>query len=225
MIIGGFQKFSLIDYPGKICAVVFTQGCNFRCPYCHNPELVNPCLFQKPVPEKEIIGFLEKRNGMLEGITVTGGEPLLQENIFAFLASVKKIGYFIKLDTNGSFPERLERIIKEKLVDYIAMDVKASLEKYAHIAGAYVNPENIKRSIKIIMHSNLDYHFRTTMAKSSLRLEDIKQICGLIKGARNYVLQKLVPVHKAADSLSGKTEYSDPEIQRYQNISTSLIQA
>lgn len=224
MRIGGFQKFSLIDYPGKICAVVFTQGCNFRCSYCHNPALVDRRLFQKTIPASEIISFLERRKGALEAATVTGGEPLLQEGVFPFLESVKKLGYLVKLDTNGSFPERLERIVKEKLADYIAMDVKTSLEKYAGVSGVDVNRENIKKSIDIIMCSGLDYQFRTTIGKSFLNFEDIKHICGLIKGARAYVLQKFVPVRgpEVCSSPDG-AEYGEAEIRQFQELAVGLI--
>ncbi|HEC86320.1 MAG TPA: anaerobic ribonucleoside-triphosphate reductase activating protein, partial [Thermoplasmatales archaeon] len=139
MIIGGFQRFSLIDYPGKICAIIFTQGCNFRCPYCHNPELVNPKLFQEPIDENDIFRFLEMRKGKLDAVEITGGEPTLQPDLIEFMRKIKAMGFLIKLDTNGTNPEVVEKIIKNKLVDYIAMDVKAPLEKYEKVVRAKVD--------------------------------------------------------------------------------------
>ncbi|OQX50761.1 MAG: anaerobic ribonucleoside-triphosphate reductase activating protein [Candidatus Cloacimonas sp. 4484_209] len=133
MKIGGFQKVSLIDYPGKICAIVFTRGCNFRCPYCHNPELVLPENYSPLIPEEEIFSFLEKRRGKLDAVEITGGEPTLQEDLTEFIRKIKEMGFLVKLDTNGSFPSVLEKVIYSGLVDYIAMDVKAPLEKYRQV--------------------------------------------------------------------------------------------
>ena len=130
MLIGGFQKCSLIDYPGKICAIVFTLGCNFRCSYCHNPELVYPELFNKPIPEEEIFSFLPKRRGKLDAVTITGGEPTLQADLIDFILRIKKLEFLVKLDSNGSDPDVLENAISSEAPDYIAMDVKAPLEKY-----------------------------------------------------------------------------------------------
>ncbi len=133
MKIGALQKFSLIDYPGKVCAIIFTVGCNFRCGYCHNPELVDPKQFPKPMPEEKIISFLQKRKGKLEAITITGGEPTLQPDLLSFLEQVKRHGYLVKLDTNGTNPNMLQQTIKDKLVDYIAMDIKGPLDRYREI--------------------------------------------------------------------------------------------
>ena len=224
MYIGGLEKFSLIDYPGKICAVVFTQGCNFRCSYCHNPELVEPRMYREPIPEEEVLEFLEKRKAILEGVVITGGEPLLHKDLPLLLKAIKEIGYAVKLDTNGSFPEELRKIVNDKLVDYIAMDIKAPLEKYDLLAGVDVNTEDIERSIRIIMHSNLGYHFRTTVVKSLLNIEDLKQIRELIKGACNYVLQEFRFNSKIMDnSLLNKAKYSKHEIQKFQDIVTNFI--
>ena len=134
MNIAGWQKVSLIDYPEKICSILFTQGCNFRCPYCHNPELVEPALFREPLSEKEIFAFLEKRKGKIDAVSITGGEPTIQPDLVEFILPMKDIGYLIKLDTNGSRPDVLGKLISEKLLDYIAMDVKAPLNRYPNIA-------------------------------------------------------------------------------------------
>jgi len=225
MLIGGFQKFSLIDYPDKICAIVFTQGCNFRCGYCYNPELVEPKLFSPPIPEKEIFSFLENRKEKLDAVEITGGEPTLQPDLLEFIRKIKDMGFLVKLDSNGTHPDVIEKAIKDKLVDYIAMDIKAPLEKYAFVTQVNINVENIKKSIDIIMHSNLDYQFRTTVVKSLLSIDDLKQICKLIKGARCYILQKFRKRAKIVDSsLLNRAEYSEDEMQKFQDIVTALIQ-
>lgn len=223
MLIGGFQKFSLVDYPGKRCAIIFTQGCNFRCPYCHNPELVEPALYRAPIPENYVLDFLKRRRTLLEGVTITGGEPLLQKDLRFFLKNIKEMGYAVKLDTNGSFPAQLKEIIEEKLVNYIAMDIKAPLEKYAFVTRTDVNVENIQKSIDIIMHSNLDYQFRTTMPKSLLNFDDLRLMHKLIKNTDNYVLQKFRFSGKILDnSLLDKPEYKEKEIQELQRMIKTL---
>ena len=212
MRIGGLQKVSLIDYPGKIAAIVFTQGCNFRCGYCHNPELVNPDFFIKPISLEEIFTFLESRQGELEGVVVTGGEPLLQEGLNDFLKKIKGLGYSIKLDTNGSFQERLRDIIEKKLVDYLAMDIKAPLEKYAAVVKSAVEIKKIKESIDLIMNFGLDYEFRTTVVKSQLKKEDILKIGELLKPGSSYILQKFVPSKTLDPQFLKETGYSDEEL-------------
>jgi pyruvate formate lyase activating enzyme len=193
MKIGGLQKVSLIDYPGMICATIFTQGCNFRCPYCHNPELVDPNLFVECQSEDTVISFLEKRTGKLDAVSITGGEPTIQEDLIAFVKSVRNIGYFVKIDTNGSKPEVLDRIIKGKLVDYIAMDIKGPLEKYKELSQSQIDANLICKSIELVMSSGIPYEFRTTVLKSILSEEDILKIGKLIKNSSLYVLQKFVP--------------------------------
>lgn len=213
MRIGGLQKVSLIDYPGKIAAIVFTQGCNFRCGYCHNPELVNPDFFIKPIPPEEVFAFLKSRRGKLEGVVVTGGEPLLQEGLNDFLKKIKGLGYLIKLDTNGSFPEKLKDIIEKKLVDYLAMDIKAPLEKYVSVVKSAVETKKIRESINLIINSGLDYEFRTTIVKSQLKKEDILKIGELLKPGSPYVLQKFVPSKTLNPRFLKKSSYSDEELE------------
>lgn len=223
MRIAGFQKCSLIDYPKKICAIVFTQGCNFRCPYCHNPELTNRRVYRELIPEKDILAFLEKRQAVLEGVEISGGEPLLHKDLPRFVRIIKQIGYAVKLDTNGSYPKELKKIIDNRLVDYIAMDIKAPLEKYNFVAGVDVDVKSVERSIRIIMRCGLDYQFRTTVVKALLNIEDLKRICELIKGARSYVLQAFKVSSKIMEeSLLDKEQYSDEEIQRFQDMVTNL---
>jgi len=199
MRIGGLQKFSLIDYPGKVAAVVFTQGCNFRCSYCQNPELVLPWMFEDPIPVKTVLQFLEKRSGQLEGVVVTGGEPTLQKDLFSFLERIKAMGYCVKLDTNGSHPEVLKKLIAFGLVDFIAMDIKAPLEKYCEVTCVLTNTQRLKESIDVILKSGLAYEFRTTLVKSLFPAEDLSKIASLVPDAKRYVVQRFVPSYKMLD--------------------------
>ncbi|MDI6726059.1 MAG: anaerobic ribonucleoside-triphosphate reductase activating protein [Smithellaceae bacterium] len=193
MKIGGFQKVSLNEYPGRIAAVVFTQGCNFRCPYCHNPQLVDPALFSDSLAEDEILDFLERRRGKLDGVSITGGEPLLQADLPSFLRKLKAMGYDVKVDTNGAEPDILDRLIKEDLVRFIAMDVKGPAARYSEIARVQVDMGKIRRSIGIIMGSGIDYEFRTTVVPSLVNPGELADLAKMIKGARRYVLQRFKP--------------------------------
>ncbi|OPY86048.1 MAG: Pyruvate formate-lyase 1-activating enzyme [Syntrophus sp. PtaU1.Bin208] len=210
MRIGGFQKVSLIDYPGEICSVVFCQGCNFRCPYCHNPELVNPELFAECLPEDSILSFLRNRIGKLDAVTVTGGEPTIQQGLSRFLMCLKELGYLVKIDTNGSLPDVLEHLIDEKLVDYIAMDIKGPLEKYGKTAGVQVIKEKIADSVRLILSSGLNHEFRTTVVDTLLTEEDLISIGGLIAKARRYAIQPFVPAKTLSPHfLSAKSHATD----------------
>lgn len=218
MIIGGFQRFSLIDYPGKICAIIFTQGCNFRCPYCHNPELISFKTSQNSISEKEVFSFLKQRKGKLDAVEITGGEPTLQLDLVEFLERIKGMNYSIKLDSNGSHPEVIEKIIKSKLVDYLAMDIKAPLRKYQKITGSNINPHRIKQSIDLIMNSGLDYELRTTIVKSQISERDILEIGRLIRGAKLYILQKFIPSKTLDRRFLNETTYSDEEFEYLKKI-------
>jgi pyruvate formate lyase activating enzyme len=210
MKIGGLQKFSLIDYPGKICAIVFTQGCNFRCPYCHNPELVDPSGYGPVLSEAEVISFLEKRTGKLDAVSITGGEPTLQPDLESFLQIVKKMGYLTKLDTNGSNPGVIENLMKKRLVDFWAMDVKAPLDKYQRVAGVKVDPREIQKSIALIIADVTEHEFRTTVVRSLLDHDDLVEIAKLIKGAKSFALQGFIPVKTLnEDFLSEKTYFPE----------------
>ncbi len=200
MKIGGLIKFTLIDFPGRPAAVVFTQGCNFRCRYCHNPELVYPHMFAEPVAKEEIYSFLKRRQGTLEGVVVSGGEPTLHEDLPQFLTDLKAMGYATKLDTNGTRPEMLRQLLDAKLLDYIAMDIKAPLEKYALITGVDFNPEVLKQSIDLIRQSGLEYEFRTTYDKEVLTDADISVITQRLNG-KNYRVQECLPVAKEKATL------------------------
>ncbi|MDR2708381.1 MAG: anaerobic ribonucleoside-triphosphate reductase activating protein [Elusimicrobiota bacterium] len=185
MRIGGFQKLSLINYPKTVAAVVFTQGCNMFCPYCHNPELVYPELFDAALDESVVLDFLQKRKKLLQGVVITGGEPTLQVDLESFIRQIKNIGYKIKLDTNGCAPAVLKNLIEQKLLDFIAMDIKAPFEKYEKFYDGDI--KNIKRSISLIKNSKILYQFRTTYDKEILtesNIEEIREIAGA-----NFTLQ------------------------------------
>ena len=212
MNIGGFQKFSLIDYPGKISAVIFTQGCNFRCPYCHNPELLE--ISSGVINEKQILDFLESRKKQLEAVVITGGEPTLQSDLIPFLKKIKQMGFFIKLDSNGSNYKMIKEILELNLVDYVAMDIKGPIGKYAEIAGVKVNTIDIVKSIKLIMEKAPDYEFRTTITREQLKKEDIKEIGRLINGAKKYRLQRYVCRAENKKMVDIFSAYSEKEMEK-----------
>ncbi|HEC30543.1 MAG TPA: anaerobic ribonucleoside-triphosphate reductase activating protein [Candidatus Yonathbacteria bacterium] len=214
MTIGGLQKFSLIDYPGKTTAIIFTVGCNFRCRYCHNPELVIPEEYKKEIPISEIYNFLESRRGKLDAVCITGGEPTQHSDLPEMINKIKKMGFLVKLDSNGSRPEVLDDFIKKNMVDYIAMDVKAPLEDYLKIMGWWVSPEKLKKSINLIMSSGIEYEFRTTVAKSITSMDDIRKIAQTIEGAENYYLQKFIPTKLIDSSLKKESSYSDEHLNK-----------
>ena len=200
MKLGGMVKFTLIDFPGTPSAIVFTQGCNFRCRYCHNPELVYPHLFAEPYPEEEFFAFLKRRQGTLEGVVVSGGEPTLHDDLPRFLADIKALGYKTKLDTNGSRPEMLQVLLCQKLVDFVAMDLKAPFEKYSLITGVDTNAALIRQSMKLLEEGAVPYEFRTTYDKEVLTDNDIAIVTNRVKG-KNYKVQECLPVAKEKAAL------------------------
>ncbi|MEE0969134.1 MAG: anaerobic ribonucleoside-triphosphate reductase activating protein [Clostridia bacterium] len=190
MIFGGFQKLTLLDFPGFVACTLFTKGCNFLCPFCHNAPLVNKPGEAASFSEEEILSFLKKRTGILEGVCITGGEPLLHTSLKDFIIKVKALGYKVKLDTNGSFPERLSSLISEGLIDYVAMDIKNSFEKYAITSGTdktYLPA--IEESIDILLSGKMPYEFRTTVTRELHTVRDIELIAERINGADKYFLQ------------------------------------
>ena len=193
MRIAGFQKLSTVDYPGKLAAVVFTAGCNLDCSYCHNRALIDPSTRLPWWDAREVLGILAKRRGFLDGVAISGGEPTLQPDLEDFAGQVRDLGYAVKLDTNGTQPAVLSRLIARGLLDYVAMDVKAPLEKYETICGAGVEIAAIESSIALLLEGQVDYEFRTTVSPL-LSHEDLKAISRLVRGARRHVLQRCRPV-------------------------------
>ena len=190
MKINGLLKLTLLDFPGHTACTVFFGGCNFRCPFCHNATLVRG--EGENITEEEFFKFLSKRQGLLDGVCITGGEPLLQRDIADFMRKIKEMGFEVKLDTNGSFPEKLQELCSAGLVDYVAMDIKSSLEGYSRAAGVSVNTEKIRESVNFLVGGTVDYEFRTTVAKGAVLPSDMEGIGELISGAKRYFLQGFV---------------------------------
>lgn len=191
MRLGGYQKLTLIDFPGVIATTVFTVGCSFRCGFCHNPELVIKSQF--PVLnnlEEEFFQHLAKRKGKLEGVCITGGEPTIQPDIIEFIKKIKTMGFLVKLDSNGTRPDVLRKVIREKLVDFIAMDIKSSPENYSKTVGLTADIERIKLSVEMIMSSGIAYEFRTTVVPGIHSEKDFVKIAKWIKGTKSYYLQE-----------------------------------
>ncbi len=186
----GLQKLSMVDYPGKVAATVFTGGCNLRCPFCHNALLVTRLSESIQLDTDQVLGFLQKRRGLLDGVVLSGGEPLLQPDAAQFLGEVKALGFAVKLDTNGCYPDALERILEAGLVDYVAMDVKNAPNRYAETVGRPgfdVSP--VERSIRLLKQGRVDYEFRTTLVRQFHTLEDVCAIGRWLRGAERYALQ------------------------------------
>jgi pyruvate formate lyase activating enzyme len=211
MLFGGWQKFSAIDYPGKASTIVFTQGCPFRCPFCHNPELVDPEKFEAPIDEAEIFEFLNRRKGRLDAVVITGGEPTMQKGLLKFMEKIKVMDYLIKLDTNGSHPDVLNKVLQSGMVDYLAMDIKSPMDKYQVHTVSKIQEEKIRNSISLVMASKLPYEFRTTVVKEQLNLADLLAIGEMIQGAELYILQKFNPQKTLDINYQNATSYTDEE--------------
>ena len=188
MKICGLQKLSLVDYEGHVSATIFTSGCNFACPFCHNSGLVKNT--EPAIPEEEILEYLIKRRNMLDGVCISGGEPTLHPDLPKFITKIKSLGYPIKLDTNGTNLEMLKYLVENKLIDYVAMDIKNSYTKYTQAINKDIDTSVIKQSINYIMNCGIDYEFRTTLVKELHTLDDIKEIAKMIKNAKAYYLQR-----------------------------------
>jgi len=224
MKIGGLQKLSLIEYDGILSCIVFTIGCNFRCPYCHNPELVLPEKFPVEIPLEDFFQFLKQRQKYLKGVCITGGEPTIQTDLPVFIKEIKELGFSVKLDTNGSNPEMLEDLIKNGNIDYIALDVKGPLEKYNEIVKVEVDTEKILKSIYLIKNSAIPYEFRTTVVKSQLSFDDFKKIGKTISGCKNYYLQKFIPSKCVDPSFINEPTYSDDELEKIKEIMLNYVE-
>ena len=211
---------TLIDYPGKIAATVFTVGCNFRCPFCHNPELVlsNWMGGRGSVSEEEFFDFLEKRQGKLNGICITGGEPTIQKDIVEFIEKIKSLGYAVKLDSNGTRPDVLKKVIDKKIVDYIAMDIKNSLENYEKACGTKVDQDRIDLSVGLIRNSGTHYEFRTTVVPGIHEYSDFEKIGKWLEGSRRYVLQEYREGKILDESLKKMTKGKKLDLEKIKGI-------
>ncbi len=216
MRIDGLQKMTLLDFPGKVACTVFTGGCNFRCPFCHNALLVTKLPENPDYTVDEILAFLKKRSGLLDGVAITGGEPLINSDIGDFIRSIRKLGYYVKLDTNGSFPDRLKALVGEGIIDYVAMDIKNCRKKYAETVGLKsLELSKIEESVDFLKSGAVDYEFRTTVVNELHTVEDIRSTAEWIKGAKRYFLQNFVDSGNLIDSsMSGADKSVMLEMQR-----------
>lgn len=215
MIFGGFQKTDLINYPGKVASTVFTRGCNFRCPYCHNPEFViqgsDQTYFGETYTEEEVLAFLRKRSSFLDALVISGGEPTLHSDLPSFIRKVRDMGLMVKLDTNGSRPDVLGSLLAENLLDYVAMDIKAPLEKY-HLLG-FDSTESIEESIKILDASETDHEFRTTCARAIVAEDDFRKIAGILGPDAKWYLQPFNPAKTLDPAYTSETTWSSEELK------------
>lgn len=216
--IKGLEKFAPRDFPGYLASTVFIGECNFRCPYCHNADLVLRPESLPSFPMDFFLGFLESRKDWIEAVCVTGGEPLMHEDLEVLLSLIKERNLLIKIDTNGSFPARLETVMKDKLVDYVAMDVKAPLEKYSDVTMSPVSLDDIRDSISLLMHSNLPSLFRTTVVPGLVEGEDIREIARLLKGAQVFQIQRFVPKNTLDKDFESIKPFSIEEVKSFAEL-------
>lgn len=198
MILGGFQKLTMSDFPGRLAAVVFTRGCNYRCPFCHNPELVDPRRYVDQVSVAKVFSFLAKRSETLDGVVITGGEPTVHRDLPVLLRRFKDLGLATKLDTNGSRAEMIGQIIAQRLVDYIALDIKSSFSSYSRAAGVKADVDTIRRSIELICSSGLPHELRMTYVEPLMPFEELAEVAELCRGCRLFLVQPFQP-SKALD--------------------------
>ncbi len=220
MIIQGLQKLTILDFPGKVACIVFTAGCSFRCPFCHNAALVR-CEGES-ISEDEVLSYLKKRQGILDGVVITGGEPTIQKGLKEFILKIKNFGYNIKLDTNGYHPEVLEELLNEGLIDYVAMDIKNSKERYAVTAGLQnIDISRIERSIEILKNGNIPYEFRVTTMQEFHSEKEIKSIGEWAKGAKKFFIQSF---RDSGDILGGTfTALDDAKIAEFKQILSKFV--
>ena len=212
MILKGLQKLTLLDFPGRIGATVFTGGCNLRCPFCHNASLVIPEKFGETLPKEEFFSFLKKRRGMLEGVTVSGGEPTLYPDLPEFIEGIRELGYLVKLDTNGTNSDMLSSLIEKGLLDYVAMDIKSSKDGYPRAVGLEgYNLDNVEKSVKILREGKVDFEFRTTVVRELHEKEDVEEIGKWLAGDEKFFLQTF---RDSGDLIgTGYSAYSEGEMQ------------
>jgi len=222
MKLAGLQKLTLLDFPGHVACTVFTAGCNLRCPFCHNSELVLPERKPELMDEETFFAFLKKRQGILEGVCVTGGEPLIQKDIAAFLRRIKDLGFAVKLDTNGCFPKILRSLVEEGLVDFVAMDIKNSPDRYAVTAGIpALDLTAVQESVAYLMSAAVDYELRTTVAAQFHDEESFRDIAHWIAGAKRYALQEF---KDSGDILTGGlTPCTTEQMQAFLSILKPLV--
>lgn len=236
MIIGGLEKLTLLDYPDHLAAIIFTQGCNFRCHFCYNPMLVWPSFpgsdeknkkekGLSPLSTEDLFLFLSERFGKLEGVVITGGEPTLHPDLPEFIKKIKDIGYLVKLDTNGTNPEMLGSLLEQKLIDYIAMDIKGPYDKYEETVGVAVDYKNLQKSVKMIMDSGLPYEFRTTVVPGLLEKDDFAVMGKSITGAKKWYLQFFKSDTELVDAAyETHPPYTSKEMSEFAKIGSEYVE-
>ncbi len=224
MRIGAIQRLSLIDYPGKIAAVLFSQGCPFSCPFCHNPHLVDSKQFTKPISLNEVKSFLCSRRNEIEAIVFSGGEPTIHLTLPLLIQEVKEMGFLTKLDTAGTNPEMIESLLKNDLLDYIAMDIKGPLARYAEITRTAFPSDHIEKSIRLIVESHIPYEFRSTILPSLHQKEDILAMAQMISHARLYVLQTFRNHATLSSHLKNAASFSEEDLLLLQKMISPFVQ-
>ncbi len=228
MLLGGLQKTTLIDFPGRIACTVFTVGCNFRCPFCHNKDLVTLKNFEQKklpqIPEKDFFTFLNKRKGILDGVCITGGEPTLQNDLPDFCKKIKDMGFEVKLDSNGTNPKMLSKMINKKVVDFIAMDLKNNFSDYNKAVGINYPIDNIKKSIKLILQSDIEHEFRTTVVPGIHKKQNLLELAKELNSLYNqygeekekvWFLQKFRPQNCLKDQYNKKKPLADKKFSEF----------
>ena len=222
MNIGGIQRLSLLDFPDKTCCTIFTVGCNYRCPFCHNASIICNSIPENGILQDEVIEFLKRRKGLLDGVCITGGEPLLQESLESFIKEIKSLGFLVKLDTNGSLPRKLRQLIETGLLDYVAMDIKNSPDSYGQTIGINnYNLDPVKESVDLLLSNIVPYEFRTTVVRQLHTSKDMLAIAQWIKGAEHYYLQNFVDSGDVLES--GLSGFSREEIQDFHELIRPII--
>lgn len=219
--IHGFNKLTLLDYPGKVACTLFLGHCNFRCPYCHNGNLVLHPEQEPVIPMEEILGTLKKRSGILDGVCISGGEPTLNPRLPWLMEKIRTMGYAVKLDTNGSNPELVEQLVSQELVDYVAVDIKNSPRKYAETAGVKLDVTKINDTVEFLKKDTVDYEFRTTIVRELHKKEDMLEIGKWLAGSRRYFLQ----AYRESDQMigSGFSGYSREQLENFRELLLSQI--
>jgi pyruvate formate lyase activating enzyme len=224
MLISGFQKSTLLDYPGKLACLVFTYVCNLRCEYCHKPELViQPLKKRSSITEEEIFSFLEKRKNLVDGVVITGGEPTIQKDLIPFIKKIKNMGFLVKLDTNGTDSRIVKKILEMNIVDYWAMDIKYDKEIYIQNLENKIKYEEVEKSIKLIMENAKDYEFRTTYVKGIHTTNSVKGIGEFIKGSKRYYIQDFRPGKTINPTLNDSNSFTQKELENFKKLMQKYV--
>ncbi len=216
--VGGVQKLSLVDYPGHVAAALFLAGCNMRCGYCHNPELVLPERLAPSIPLEHIFTFLESRIDRLDGVVISGGEPTVHDDLPELCRRIKDLGYDVKLDTNGTCPDMVRQMIEQNIIDFVAMDVKGPLDKYIEIAARPIDLDAIVENIRLMIDSGIGHEFRTTVVREQLTVDDFEKVGQLVKGAKRFALQHFRTGTTVSPQFENYHTFSEDEFQQAKNI-------